>query len=60
MVLMIVSCNSKGNNTETSDTTTVNTSTSNMPEGGPNHGLGDTNSYNRMNDTVAHDTTRNE
>jgi len=50
-------CNNRGTSTQSADTTTINTNTGNMPEGGPNHGLGDTNSYNRMNDTVTHDTT---
>lgn len=56
-VLIVASCNNKGSSTKSADTTTINTNTGNMPEGGPNPGLGDTNSYSRMNDTVTHDTT---
>jgi len=57
IVLIFASCHNSGTSTKSADTTTINTNTGNMPEGGPNHGLGDTNSYNRMNDTVTHDTT---
>jgi hypothetical protein len=57
LVLVISSCHNSSGTTKGADSTTINTDTGNMPEGGPNHGLGDTNTYNRMNDTVAHDTT---
>ena len=57
VILLVVSCNNKGSTSKSADTTTINTNTGNMPEGGPNNGLGDTNSYNRMNDTLSHDTT---
>ena len=36
---------------------TINTTESNKADGGPNNGLGDTNTYNRMNDTMSHDTS---
>ena len=55
-VLMFACCNNRGSSTKSADTTTINTNTGNMPEGGPNHGLGDTDSYNRMNDTLTRDT----
>jgi len=57
LVLVVASCHNSSSTSKAADSTTINTNTGNMPEGGPNHGLGDTNSYNRMNDTVAHDTT---
>jgi hypothetical protein len=57
IILMLACCNNSGSSTKSADTTTINTNTGNMPEGGPNHGLGDTNSYNRMNDTVTRDTS---
>jgi hypothetical protein len=56
-MLVAGSCHNSSSTSKASDSTTINTNTGNMPEGGPNHGLGDTNSYNRMNDTLAHDTT---
>ena len=57
IALVFACCNNSSSSTKSADTTTINTNTGNMPEGGPNQGLGDTNSYNRMNDTVARDTT---
>ncbi|HEV8285484.1 MAG TPA: hypothetical protein VGQ09_14310 [Chitinophagaceae bacterium] len=58
LVLLINACNNHGSTSKTEDTTSINMSTGNMSEGdgGPNNGLGDTNSYNRMNDTIIRDT----
>jgi hypothetical protein len=59
LVLLINACNNhRSTSSKTDDTTSINMSTGNMSEGdgGPNNGLGDTNSYNRMNDTIIHDT----
>lgn len=55
-MMVVVSCHNAGNTSKATDSTTINTNTGNMPEGGPNHGLPDTNSYNRINDTLSHDT----
>jgi len=55
---LIVACNNNGNTGKTTDSTSVNTKTSSPADGGPNNGLGDTNTYNRMNDTLVHDTTQ--
>ena len=57
LMLVAASCHDSSSTGKASDSTSINTNTGNMPEGGPNHGLGDTNSYNRMNDTLAQDTT---
>jgi hypothetical protein len=57
LMLIVASCHNSSSTSKAADSTTINTNTGNMPEGGPNHGLGDTNSYNRMNDTMAHDTS---
>ena len=55
-VLLIVSCSSGGGNAKTTDSVTINTTETNKADGGPNNGLGDTNTINRSNDTVTHDT----
>jgi hypothetical protein len=57
LALVLASCNNSSSTSKAADSTTINTNTGNMPEGGPNHGMKDTNSYNRANDTVSHDTT---
>jgi hypothetical protein len=57
-VMMITACNHTGSGSKTKDSTTINTTNNNAADGGPNNGLGDTNTYNRMNDTTIHDTTR--
>jgi hypothetical protein len=54
--LLIAACNSSGSNTKTTDSTTIPTTETNKADGGPNNGLGDTNSLNGMNDTISHDT----
>jgi hypothetical protein len=55
-ILLIASCNNSGTNAKTTDSVTINTTESNKADGGPNNGLGDTNTYNRTNDTITHDT----
>jgi len=55
-ILLLVSCNNSGTSTKTTDSVTINTTESNKADGGPNNGLGDTNTYNRTNDTITHDT----
>jgi len=54
--LLLVSCNDHGSSAKTTDSVTINTTETNKADGGPNNGLGDTNTYNRMNDTTTHDT----
>jgi len=55
-VLLFAACNNNGSTAKTSDSTTINTTNSNAADGGPNNGLGDTNTYNRSNDTISRDT----
>jgi hypothetical protein len=55
-ILFATACNNGGNSTKATDTTTINTTTGNTSDGGPNNGLGDTTSYNRMNDTLSKDS----
>ncbi len=55
-ILLMVSCNNSGTSAKTTDSVTINTTESNKADGGPNNGLGDTNTYNRTNDTITHDT----
>ena len=55
-LILIAACSNNGGTTKTSDSTTINTTKSNAADGGPNNGLGDTNTYNRNNDTAIHDT----
>ena len=57
-VIMIIACNHTSHGSKTGDSTTINTTNNNAADGGPNNGLGDTNTYNRMTDTTTvHDTT---
>ncbi len=56
LLIFLAACNNGGSSTKASDSTTINTTTGNVSDGGPNNGLGDTSSYSRMNDTVSHDT----
>ena len=49
---LFIGCTNAGKSKQTTDSATINTSTGNVSDGGPNNGLGDTNSYNRMNDKV--------
>ena len=55
--LLLVSCNDHGGGAKTTDSVTINTTESNKADGGPNNGLGDTNTYNRTNDTMTRDTS---
>jgi hypothetical protein len=55
--LLLLSCNDHGSSAKTTDSVTINTTETNKADGGPNNGLGDTNTYNRMNDTTTHDTS---
>jgi hypothetical protein len=55
-VLLLVSCNNHGDSAKTTDSVTINTTETNKADGGPNNGLGDTNTINRSNDTMTHDT----
>ena len=56
-LLLLVSCSDHSGSAKTTDSVTINTTESNKADGGPNNGLGDTNTYNRMNDTMTHDTS---
>lgn len=62
LLLLVAACNNSGSSTTSNDTikssdnATITTNPENMTDGGPGQGLGDTNSYNRMNDTVSHDS----
>ena len=58
-LIMIAACHHHGSNTNSSDTTTINMRTNSPADGGPNNGLEDTNTYNRMNDTTVRDTMPN-
>jgi hypothetical protein len=58
-LIMIAACHNHGSNTNSGDTTTINMRTNSPADGGPNNGLGDTNTYNRMNDTTVRDTMPN-
>ena len=55
-LLTAVACNHSGASSKTADSTSINTKTSSPADGGPNNGLGDTNTYNRSSDTVLHDS----
>lgn len=55
--LLLASCNNHGDQAKTTDSVTINTTETNKADGGPNNGLGDTNTINRSNDTVTHDTS---
>ena len=56
LIMLVASCHNAGTSGKAADTTNINTNTGSMPEGGPNHGMPDTNGYNRANDTIVHDT----
>ena len=55
-ILLLASCNSHSGSSKTTDSIPINTTETNKADGGPNNGLGDTNTLNRAKDTVAHDT----
>ena len=50
--LSVVACNNNGSTKATTDSSSINTNTGNVSDGGPNNGAGDTNDYSRMNDIV--------
>jgi hypothetical protein len=56
-ILLLVACNNHGRSARTTDSVTINTTETNKADGGPNNGLGDTNTINRSNDTMTHDTS---
>jgi len=56
VAIIITACHHTGNSSKTNDSTTINTTDNNAADGGPNNGLGDTNTYNRANDTTVRDT----
>lgn len=51
-ILLLASCNNNGGNVDTTDSVTINTTESNKADGGPNNGLGDTNTLNPGRDTT--------
>lgn len=55
-VLLIVSCNNHGGTSKTTDSVSINTTETPKADGGPNNGLGDTNTHNQVGDTMTHDT----
>jgi hypothetical protein len=55
--ILFAACENTSSSEQTGDTTIINTKTGNVSDGGPNHGIGDTNSYDRMNDKIP-DTSR--
>jgi len=56
-ILLVASCNDNGRSTKTTDSVTVNTTETPKADGGPNNGLGDTNTLNSRSDTLTHDTS---
>ena len=57
---MIVACHNRGNAARSAkDTTSINMRTNSPADGGPNNGIGDTNTYNRMSDTTVRDSMPN-
>jgi len=58
-ILVLIACNNHRQGGKTTDSTSINATTTetNKADGGPNNGLGDTNTYNRGNDTTVHDTS---
>ena len=57
-ILLLASCNSHSGSSKTTDSIPIpiNTTETNKSDGGPNNGLGDTNTINRGRDTASHDT----
>jgi hypothetical protein len=58
-LIIIAACHNHGRHSSSGDTTSINMRTNSPADGGPNNGLGDTNTYNRMNDTTVRDTMPN-
>ena len=50
--LSVVACDNQGNSKAITDSSSINTNTGNVSDGGPNNGAGDTNDYSRMNHIV--------
>lgn len=57
IALYAASCENSGSKTETADSTNINIENGNVSGGGPNNGMGDTMSYDRMNNKIRVDTT---
>jgi len=55
-ILLLASCNNHSGSSKTTDSIPINTTETNKSDGGPNNGLGDTNTINRGRDTASHDT----
>jgi len=55
-ILLLASCNNNSGSSKTTDSIPINTTETNKSDGGPNNGLGDTNTINRGRDTASHDT----
>jgi hypothetical protein len=55
--LLLASCNDHGGTKKTTDSVNINTTETNKADGGPNNGLGDTNTIGRSGDTLTHDTS---
>jgi len=55
-ILLIISCNDHSGTSKTTDSVSINTTETPKADGGPNNGLGDTNTHNQMADTMTHDT----
>ncbi|HEY2722206.1 MAG TPA: hypothetical protein VGI82_10800 [Chitinophagaceae bacterium] len=55
-VLAMIACHNNATSAKTTDSTSINTKTNSPADGGPNNGLGDTNTYNRSNDTIPPDS----
>ena len=55
-ILLLASCNNNSGSSKTTDRIPINTTETNKSDGGPNNGLGDTNTINRGRDTASHDT----
>jgi hypothetical protein len=55
----LAACGNNGSSKTTTDSSSVNTNTGNVSDGGPNNGQGDTADYSRMNNTSS-DTTRHD
>ena len=56
--LSVVACENQGSSKTTTDSSSINTNTGNVSDGGPNHGAGDTNDYSRMNHIVKDSSVR--
>ena len=57
-ILLLASCNSHSGSSKTTDSIPINTTETNKSDGGPNNGLGDTNTINRGRDSASYDTLK--